>query len=102
VVSQYNQVSRCADEDAISAYFDSRDSSSAPPLAAPVAFSPEFSDSVEHGVEYRRAGPVPAGMYYVVIDNSLSALYVVAPAQPAGGLGDAAAVGGALDVGGRP
>jgi len=102
VVPQYNQVSRCADEDAISAYFDSRDSSSAPPLAAPVAFSAEFSDPVEQGMEYRRAGPVPAGMYYVVIDNTPSALYVVAPAQPAGGLGNAAAVGGALDVGGRP
>ena len=28
------------------------------------------TDVVQYGVQYQRAVPVPAGMYYVVIDNT--------------------------------
>jgi hypothetical protein len=62
--------------------------------AGPLAYPPRFSDVVRYGVEYQRALPVPAGMYYVVIDNTMSA----GPSAPPpslplfGVVGDTAAV----------
>jgi hypothetical protein len=38
--------------------------------AAPLPFPPPVSDTVQYGVQYQRAVPVPPGMYYVVIDNT--------------------------------
>jgi hypothetical protein len=57
----------------------------------PLAYPPRFADIVQAGVEYQRAVPLPAGMYYVVIDNSSSAGQA-APPPSLFGVGDAAAV----------
>jgi hypothetical protein len=60
--------------------------------AGPLAYPPRFSDVVRYGSEYQRAVSVPAGMYYVVLDNTPSA----GQAQPAmplfGVVGDTPAV----------
>jgi hypothetical protein len=56
-----------------------------------LAYPPRFADVVQAGVEYQRAVPVVAGMYYVVIDNT-SAAGQVAPPPPLFGVGDTAAV----------
>jgi hypothetical protein len=71
--------------------------------AGPLAFPPRFSDVVRAGVEYQRAVPVPAGMYYVVLDNTPSAGQVQ-PAAPLFGLvGDTpAAVNYAIQIGDAP
>jgi hypothetical protein len=69
----------------------------------PLAFPPRFSDVVQYGTEYRRAVPVPAGMYYVVIDNSPSAGQSAPPAPLFGVVGDAAAlVNYAIQIGDAP
>jgi hypothetical protein len=39
----------------------------------PLAYPPRFADVVQYGVQYERAVAVPAGMYYVVIDNAVPA-----------------------------
>jgi hypothetical protein len=71
--------------------------------AGPLAFYPRFSDVVQYGGEYQRAVRVPAGMYYVVIDNTPSAGQVAVPAPPIGALADAAAVVDyAIQVGDAP
>jgi hypothetical protein len=60
-------------------------------VAGALAYAPRFADVVQTGVEYQRAVPVAAGMYYVVIDNT-SAAGQVAPPPPLFGVGDTAAV----------
>jgi hypothetical protein len=69
------------------------------PLAAP----PPFADVVHYGVEYQRTLPVPAGMYYVVIDNTSSAGQVAPPAPLFGVVGDTPAmVNYAIQIGDAP
>ena len=103
MVPQYNQVFRCADEDAIYVYFESSASFAATLAARPLAFFPGFSRIVGNGMEYLRAVPVAAGMYYVVIDKTPSARKVVEPASPVSGFGGAAApVKRTIDVGDAP
>lgn len=71
--------------------------------AGPLAYPPRFSDTVRFGVEYQRAVPVPAGMYYVVIDNTPSAGSVAPPAPLFGVMGDAVAlVNYAIQIGDAP
>jgi hypothetical protein len=41
--------------------------------ASALAYPPRFADVVRTGLQYQRAVPVPAGMYYVVIDNTTTA-----------------------------
>jgi hypothetical protein len=60
--------------------------------AGPLAFPPRFADIVQAGVEYQRAVPLPAGLYYVVIDNTSAAGQAAPPAPLFGVVGDAAAV----------
>ncbi len=59
--------------------------------AGPLAYPPRFADVVQAGVEYQRAVPLPAGLYYVVIDNTSAAGQAAPPALPFG-VGDTAAV----------
>ena len=69
----------------------------------PLAYPPPFADVVQYGVEYKRAVPVPAGMYYVVIDNTPSAGRVAPPPPLFGVVGDAAAVVNyAIQIGDAP
>jgi hypothetical protein len=58
----------------------------------PLAYPPRFSDVVQAGVEYQRAVPLPAGLYYVVIDNTSAAGQAAPPAPLFGVVGDTAAV----------
>jgi hypothetical protein len=62
------------------------------PAAGPLAYPPRFTDVVRYGVEYQRALPVPAGMYYVVIDNTTSAGASAPPPSLFGVVGDSAAI----------
>jgi hypothetical protein len=64
------------------------------PLPAPAL----TTDVVRYGVQYQRAVPVPAGMYYVVIDNTTTA---VAAALPFGAV-PSAVVDYAIQVGDAP
>jgi hypothetical protein len=50
--------------------------------AGPLAFMPRFADVIRAGMPYQRAIPVPAGMYYVVIDNTASAGQVAPSVLP--------------------
>jgi hypothetical protein len=69
----------------------------------PMAYPPRFSDVLQYGVEYQRAVPVPAGMYYVVIDNTPSAGQTAPPAPLFGVMGDAPAiVNYAIQIGDAP
>ncbi len=69
----------------------------------PLAYPPPFADIVQYGVEYQRALPVPAGMYYVVIDNTPSAGQVAPPAPLFGVVGDVpAVVNYAIQIGDTP
>jgi hypothetical protein len=69
----------------------------------PLAYPPRFSDLVQYGVEYQRALPVPAGMYYVVIDNTSSAGQASPPAPLFGVVGDTPAlVSYAVQTGNAP
>ncbi|MBV9950134.1 MAG: hypothetical protein JOZ69_25060 [Myxococcales bacterium] len=72
--------------------------------AGPIPYPPRFADVLQYGVQYQRAVPVPAGMYYVVIDNT-------APAGPARaapapilpfGVDGAAVVNYAIQIGDAP
>jgi hypothetical protein len=68
------------------------------PLAAP----PPFTDVVQYGAQYQRAVPVPAGMYYVVIDNTPLAGQA-APPPTLLGVGDTpAVVNYAIQIGDSP
>ena len=60
--------------------------------AGPLAYPPRFADVVRYGTEYQRALPVPAGMYYVVIDNTTSAGASAPPPTLFGVVGDSAAI----------
>ncbi len=60
--------------------------------AGPLASPPLFADVVQTGVEYQRAVPLPAGLYYVVIDNTSAAGQAAPPAPLFGVVGDTAAV----------
>jgi hypothetical protein len=60
--------------------------------AGPLAYAPRFADVVQQGVEYQRVLPLPAGMYYVVIDNTASAGQAAPPAPVFGAVSDAPAV----------
>lgn len=60
--------------------------------AGALAYPPRFADVAQAGVEYQRAVPVPAGMYYVVIDNTSAAGQAAPPAPLFGVVGDTAAV----------
>jgi hypothetical protein len=71
--------------------------------AGPLAFPPRFTDVVHAGVEYQRAVPVPAGMYYVVLDNTPSAGQVQPTAPFFGVVGDTpAVVNYAIQIGDAP
>ena len=59
------------------------------PLAGPPASPPLVSEVVQQGVEWKRAIPVPPGMYYVVFDNTPTAGMT---SRPAAALDDRAAV----------
>jgi hypothetical protein len=50
--------------------------------AGPLAYPPRFADVIRAGLQYQRAVPVPAGMYYVVIDNTTSAGQVAPSVLP--------------------
>jgi hypothetical protein len=64
---------------------------------------PAWQDVLRYGVQYQRAVPVPAGMYYVVIDNTPSAGQVAPPASfPLGGNEPPALVNYAIQIGDAP
>jgi hypothetical protein len=68
--------------------------------AAPLTSPPQFSDVLQYGVQYQRAVPIVAGMYYVVIDNTSSPGQAVAPAAlPLGAGGQAAVVSYEIQIG---
>jgi hypothetical protein len=69
----------------------------------PLAYPPRFSEVVPTGANYVRSVPLPAGMYYVIIDNTASAGQV-APAPPLFGVvGDTPAlVSYAIQTGDAP
>jgi hypothetical protein len=70
--------------------------------AGPLAYPPRFSDVIQGGVAYRRAVPVPEGIYYVVIDNTASAGQV-SPAVPLfGAVDNPAVVNYAIQTGDAP
>jgi hypothetical protein len=60
--------------------------------SGPLPSPPQFSDVLQYGVQYQRAVPVPAGMYYVVIDNTPTAGQAAPPAALPFGVGEQAAV----------
>jgi hypothetical protein len=66
--------------------------------AGPLPGPPVMGDVVHYGVQYQRAVPVPAGMYYVVIDNTTTAAQ---PALPFGAA-SAAVVNYAVQIGDTP
>jgi hypothetical protein len=69
----------------------------------PLAYPPRFSEVVPYGVQYQRAVPVPAGMYYVVIDNTTTAGQVAPPPLLAFGVADpGAVVNYAIQIGDAP
>jgi hypothetical protein len=71
------------------------------PQIGPLAGPPIMADVMRQGMPYKRAVPVPKGIYYVVLDNS-SAAGVVAP-PPATLLGDpAATITYAVQIGDAP
>jgi hypothetical protein len=57
----------------------------------PMPAAPGVSDTVQYGVQYQRAVPVPPGMYYVVIDNTA-----------AGAASSAAVVNYSIQIGDAP
>jgi hypothetical protein len=59
------------------------------PQSGPLAAPPIMGEVVQQGVEWKRAIPVPPGMYYVVFDNTPTAGQV---SPPANALDDRAAV----------
>jgi hypothetical protein len=70
--------------------------------AGPFAYPPRFADVVLYGVQYQRAVPVPAGMYYVVIDNtSVSGRSPMSTILPFG-VDAAAVVSYAIQIGDAP
>jgi hypothetical protein len=70
--------------------------------AGPLPYPPMTSDVIHQGVQYQRAVPVPAGMYYVVIDNTASAGQAAPPASAPFGATPAAIVSYAIQIGDAP
>lgn len=72
------------------------------PLAA-VSNTPRFSDQVVYGTPYQRAVPVPPGVYYLVIDNTIPPGFArpVIP-SPVGLIDAAAVVGYGIEIGDAP
>jgi hypothetical protein len=71
--------------------------------AGPLAYPPRFADVLPYGVQYQRAVPVPAGMYYVVIDNTSTAGQVAPPPVLPFGVADTGAVVNyAIQIGDAP
>ncbi len=66
--------------------------------AGPLPYPPRFADVVQYGVQYQRAVPVPAGMYYVVLDNTSRGAMPVLPFAVDG----AAVVSYAIQIGDAP
>jgi hypothetical protein len=60
--------------------------------AGALAYPARFADVVRYGAEYQRTLPVPAGMYYVVLDNTASAGASAPPPSLFGVVGDSAAI----------
>ena len=69
--------------------------------AGPLAYPPRFAEVVPYGVQYQRAVPVPAGMYYVVIDNTASGR-AAPPAVLPFAVDGAAVVSYAIQIGDAP
>jgi len=69
--------------------------------AAVVTNTPRFSDQVVYAASYQRAVPVPAGMYYLVIDNTTPP-GSNRPALPLGLIDGAAVVSYAIQIGDAP
>ena len=64
---------------------------------------PPWVDLLRYGVQYQRAVPVAAGMYYVVIDTTPSAGQVAPPAAfPLGGAEQAAVISYEIQIGDAP
>jgi hypothetical protein len=71
--------------------------------AGPLAYPPRFAEVVPAGVDYQRAVPLPAGMYYVVIDNTPSAGQAAPAPSLFGVVGDTPAlVSYAIQMGDAP
>jgi hypothetical protein len=68
----------------------------------PLAYPPRFSDLLQYGVPYQRAVPMPAGMYYVVIDNSNPPGRAPMPPLLNLGVDAAAVVSYAIQIGDAP
>jgi hypothetical protein len=66
--------------------------------AGPLPAPPTMTDVVRYGVQYQRAVPVPPGMYYVVIDNTTTAVQSALPF----GAPSAAVVDYAIQIGDAP
>jgi hypothetical protein len=60
--------------------------------AGPLAYPPRFGEVVQAGLNYQRAVPLPAGMYYVILDNTASAGQVQPAPALFGVVGDTPAV----------
>lgn len=67
--------------------------------AGPLVYPPRFAEVLPYGTNYQRAVPVPPGMYYVVIDNTMPAGR--APTLPFG-VDAAAVVSYAIQIGDAP
>jgi hypothetical protein len=69
----------------------------------PLPVPPMVADVVHYGMQYQRAFPVPAGMYYVVIDNTPSAGQGPTPAALPFGVGaSTATIDYAIQIGDAP
>jgi hypothetical protein len=70
--------------------------------SGPLPYPPMTSDVIQSGTPYQRAVPVPAGMYYVVIDNTATAGQAAPPASGPFGATPAAVVSYAIQIGDAP
>jgi hypothetical protein len=70
--------------------------------AGPLPYPPMTSDVLRSGTPYQRAVPVPAGMYYVVIDNTATAGQAAPPASSPLWAPSAAVVSYAIQIGDAP
>jgi hypothetical protein len=68
----------------------------------PLPYPPMMSDVLQYGMQYQRAVPVPAGMYYVVIDNTGTAGQAAPPATAPFGASPAAVINYAIQMGDAP
>jgi hypothetical protein len=70
--------------------------------AGQLVYPPRFADVVQYGVPYQRAVPMPAGMYYVVIDNTTQAGRAAMPPILGFGVDAVAVVSYAIQIGDAP